>query len=124
MGFCAGNPNKASAVFFGEDETWAITHGYIEADLEEGYDGCWYKTGYAPKEIPKHDLEDRVRTMRNSLLYKYCDTLTPLRWLDLTDEQREAWVAYRRALLDLPQQEGFPWDGGGDKTPWPEIPQL
>ena len=28
---------------------------------------------------------------------------------------------YRQALRDLPAQEGAPWDGGGDKTPWPEL---
>lgn len=32
--------------------------------------------------------------------------------------------AYRQALRDLPDQPGAPWDGGGDETPWPVIPQL
>lgn len=27
---------------------------------------------------------------------------------------------YRQALRDLPAQEGAPWDGGGEATPWPE----
>ncbi|MDY0259348.1 MAG: tail fiber assembly protein [Desulfovibrio sp.] len=31
---------------------------------------------------------------------------------------------YRQALRDLPAQEGAPFDGGGDETPWPAIPQL
>lgn len=31
---------------------------------------------------------------------------------------------YRQALRDLPAQPGAPWDGGGDGTPWPVIPQL
>ena len=32
--------------------------------------------------------------------------------------------AYRQALRDLPAQEGAPWDGGGDETPWPELPKT
>lgn len=31
---------------------------------------------------------------------------------------------YRQALRDLPDQPGAPWDGGGNETPWPAIPQL
>lgn len=30
--------------------------------------------------------------------------------------------AYRTALRDLPAREGAPWDGGGAKTPWPDVP--
>ena len=42
----------------------------------------------------------------------------------LTGEQRAAVIAYRQALRDLPAQEGAPWDGGGELTPWPEMPAL
>lgn len=37
-------------------------------------------------------------------------------------DQLTAVQAYRQALRDLPAQEGAPWDGGGDETPWPELP--
>lgn len=42
----------------------------------------------------------------------------------LSAESREAVVAYRQALRDLPAQPGAPWDGGGEKTPWPSKPEL
>ncbi len=29
---------------------------------------------------------------------------------------------YRTALRNLPDQPGAPWDGGGEATPWPQIP--
>ena len=32
--------------------------------------------------------------------------------------------AYRTALRDLPDQPGAPWDGGGELTPWPELPEV
>ena len=31
---------------------------------------------------------------------------------------------YRHALRDIPVQPGAPWDGGGEKTPWPEMPTV
>ena len=40
----------------------------------------------------------------------------------LSDGQRTVLQVYRQALRDLPSQEGAPWDGGGEKTPWPESP--
>ncbi|MBD5626216.1 MAG: hypothetical protein HDQ90_01730 [Desulfovibrio sp.] len=40
----------------------------------------------------------------------------------LAEEQRAAVIACRQALRDLPAQEGAPWDGGGELTPWPALP--
>ena len=40
----------------------------------------------------------------------------------LNDTLKGAVQTYRQALRDLPSQEGAPWDGGGEETPWPEIP--
>ncbi|MGD9576289.1 tail fiber assembly protein [Desulfovibrio sp.] len=31
---------------------------------------------------------------------------------------------YRAALRDLLEQPGAPWDGGGEVTPWPELPSV
>ena len=31
---------------------------------------------------------------------------------------------YRNALRDIPAQPGAPWDGGGELTPWPELPKT
>lgn len=39
-----------------------------------------------------------------------------LRWSELTDPEREAYAALRRALLDVPAQPGFPND-----VVWPEL---
>lgn len=40
----------------------------------------------------------------------------------ISDDQRAVVQAYRQALRDLPAQSGSPWDGGGEATPWPELP--
>lgn len=45
----------------------------------------------------------------------------------LTNEEYSELLAYRQALRDLPQQEGFPWLGGGDDDdtcPWPAMPDM
>ena len=40
----------------------------------------------------------------------------------ISDDQRAVVQAYRQALRDLPAQSGAPWDGGGEATPWPDLP--
>ena len=40
----------------------------------------------------------------------------------LDNTHKEAVRLYRQALRDLPSQEGAPWDGGGESTPWPDLP--
>lgn len=42
----------------------------------------------------------------------------------ITDEQRQAILTYRQAVRDLNHQEGAPWDGGGELTPWPKEPSF
>lgn len=42
----------------------------------------------------------------------------------LTEATRTAILAYRKALRDLPQRAGAPWDGGESLTPWPVKPAL
>lgn len=42
----------------------------------------------------------------------------------LSGDSRAAVQAYRQALRDLPAQEGAPWDGGGEETPWPALPVV
>ena len=40
-----------------------------------------------------------------------------LRWADLTSDIQAAWATYRQALLDVPQQAGFP-----NTITWPTQP--
>ena len=69
----------------------------------------------------KEQYASAIRFERDRRLRK-CDKMSPMRWNVLTDEQRQAWAEYRQALLDIPQQEGFPWGGDVEKVPWPELP--
>lgn len=60
----------------------------------------------------------QVRMQRDSLLLTEVDTYNPMRWELLTEEQKNALRDYRKALLDVPQQEGFPWS-----VTWPTKPE-
>ena len=41
----------------------------------------------------------------------------------LSETSYTALLAYRQALRDIPQQDGFPWTGP-DATPWPTKPEI
>lgn len=41
----------------------------------------------------------------------------------MSEQQRQEWATYRQALRDLPEQEGFPWDGAIEGAPWPTKPE-
>lgn len=88
--------------------------------------------------IAKYNSEEaraaRVREKRDQLLAdsswiveRHRDQLANGDETTLTEEQYNEWLAYRQALRDLPQQEGFPWLGGGDDDdtcPWPAMPDM
>lgn len=77
---------------------------------------------YVPPTQAELDAQaaDAVRMQRDALLATEVDPIVsnPLRWADLTAEQQQAWASYRRALLDITAQSGFP-----HSVTWPEKPQ-
>jgi hypothetical protein len=60
-----------------------------------------------------------VRANRDGILANIVDPIVsnPLRWADFTVEKQAEWTAYRRVLLDISQQSGFPHD-----VVWPVAP--
>ena len=59
----------------------------------------------------------QVRSQRDQLLLEVDAFVgNPLRWADLSSEAQAAWATYRTALLDVPQQSGFP-----DTITWPTL---
>lgn len=68
------------------------------------------------ESIETDRLTREARAKRDNLLKETVDSVNPMRWELLTDAQKDAWRAYRQALLDIPQQDGFPWN-----IEWPEM---
>jgi hypothetical protein len=75
----------------------------------------------APYVAPVITTEIKVSMARNhrDQLLGQMDAIisNPLRWTAMTTEQQAAWSAYRQALLDVPQQAGFP-----ETINWPVAP--
>ena len=42
--------------------------------------------------------------------------MNPIRWGTLSEAEKDKWTKYRQELLDIPQQEGFPF-----KVVWPRL---
>ena len=76
----------------------------------------------APTPPTTADILTRLRHMRDARLVatdKYLLADYPISPAGLS-----AVRSYRTALRDLPDQPGAPWDGGGELTPWPELPSV
>jgi hypothetical protein len=78
---------------------------------------------YVPptKEELDAALAASIRGQRNNLLATEVDPLVtnPLRWAELTEAQQAAWTQYRRDLLDITAQAGFP-----NEVVWPTKPEV
>jgi hypothetical protein len=70
--------------------------------------GEYYATVKNP-EPTVEELQQRVRAVRNSYLETYVDPVVsnPLRWDDLTEEEKQVYKDYRRYLLDYTENENW-----------------
>lgn len=77
---------------------------------------------YVPPTQEELDAEaaEAVRYNRDMLLVSEVDPIVsnPLRWADMTAEEQEAWATYRTDLLNITEQEGFPYN-----VVWPTKPE-
>jgi hypothetical protein len=82
---------------------------------------CWKKTGEPYLEDPPPPTEEEfaqaARAERDRLLTDTVDRLNAPRWEGMTGEEKDAWREYRKALLDITKQPGFPGN-----INWPQIP--
>lgn len=75
----------------------------------------------APYDGPSEEelLGQQVRAHRDQLLTEVdAIVMNPLRWNSMTPQEQQAWADYRQALLDVPQQPGFP-----ETIDWPTKPE-
>ena len=62
---------------------------------------------------------EKIRKQRDARLRSVDEIASnPLRWGSLSSEQQEDLADYRQALLDVPQQDEFPWS-----VQWPTKPE-
>ena len=96
--------------------------GTIEVELKPSalhkiVDGKWVAPTQAEIDA---DAAATVRFQRDVLLKTEVDPIVSnqLRWGDMTPALQQAWADYRQALLDVPQQNGFPHN-----VVWPTKPE-
>ena len=97
----------------------ALTAGSKTHRLARGKDLSWSVEAIpekTPEEV-KAEASAQVRAQRDALLAVSDHLVMPD--YPLTDEQREAVKAYRQALRDVPQQDGFPLE-----VVWPKKPEV
>ena len=119
-----------------------LTHEQIEASGMLGYEHLVSPANtvvdadggitFTPPEPPSdNELFSRLRSERDTRISavlwmreRHADELALGKEASLTPEQYAALLTYIQALRDLPAQPGAPWDGGGELTPWPELPKT
>lgn len=79
-------------------------------------DGKWRRDWYV-EDAPEGVVAANVRHNRDQLLTQDVDIINAVRWNAMSEEERQAWTDYRQALLNVPQQEGFPMN-----VTWPTKP--
>ena len=96
------NLNEVTPTFNNEkcNQSWSVTE---KTDAE--------KAAYV--EL----VSNEIREQRNQLLVENVDKFNAVRWAVLTPEQQQQWIDYRQALLDIPEQSGFPFN-----IIWPNTP--
>lgn len=72
-------------------------------------------------ELANSPQEAAVYSQRELRLAEFKEIAEPDKWMQLSSAKQVEWVNYYDALMDLPNQEGFPWDGGAG-VPWPTKP--
>ena len=99
-----------------DDEDMTVNNDVLLAAMTAAGDVA----AYVPPTQAELDaaLSAQLRSERDGLLVDV-DTIAgnALRWATLSADQQNAWAVYRQALLDVPQQSGFPND-----VVWPVKP--
>ena len=95
-----------NAIMLNDPSEWIPVEGQEVANNHEGGLG-WQLTSEGwidPNAVPRVYTWDNIRVKRNIFLQK-CDW-TVLPDSQLSDEQKQQWLAYRQQLRDVP--ESFP----------------
>ena len=99
----------------------AYPKGTVEVPIRPSSLHTWGGSEWVPptQEVADAEAAIVVRATRDTALANVVDPIVsnPLRWADMTAEQQAEWAAYRRALLNITQQPGFP-----NSIIWPLAP--
>lgn len=96
-----------------DNKLWPLLHQEYEKRPK------MFKPEEPVRKFTKKELEQSIRSERDIRLNISDRLVAPDR--PCANAEKGRIHKYRQALRDLPAQKGFPWDGGGPKTPWPVL---
>ena len=73
------------------------------------------------KQVDAENVEEMdsiMRNRRNYFLTKYADTISPLRWENFSEAEKEEVRNWHKSLLDMPQSTGWPY------VAMPPVPNI
>lgn len=93
-------------------------YGVIATTLDKNAAKNAIDSGFeiAPYVEPVKTIDD-IRAERDLLLANNVDIYNPLRWAELSADQKAKVKAYRQALLDITKQDPA-------SVTWPELPAI
>ncbi len=109
--------------------TFVSPTGNLEVweDMPEGYSTveAWLiNNPPAPSTTTQEEQAANIRAERDRRLSSSdISQLTDVQH-KMTSQEALAWINYRQALRDIPQQVGFPWGGIITDAPWPTLPST
>lgn len=77
-----------------EDDTYTRVWKYVDID---GYDN-----------IPDEILDKQLRILRKRYLYKFADSISPLRWETWSEEDKQIVREWYQYVLDMPSHPSWP----------------
>lgn len=102
--------------FFEQHDKNSSTNGFYRIGTDKFNELIERGVEIAPYVEPVPTIDD-IRAERDHLLVKYVDIYNPMRWAELTAAQKETVKTYRKALLDITQQDP-------SSVIWPEPPLI
>jgi hypothetical protein len=89
-----------------------VTHLQVWHETTPVLDGNVWKQSYTVSDVSAEDLASRTEGKKEELRNQRNQLLKDSDWTQVADSpvNKDVWAAYRQALRDVPDQEGFPWD--------------
>ena len=118
--FFGVDPIKSSRPFAPSSEDKIVVENGIEQNAEGDWVTAWVEQDkYASEEEKAADAAAAISVKSIEMREKRDEMLSRTDWMALSDVTMSAeWRAYRQALRDIPEQEGFP-----DNVVWPTKPE-
>lgn len=93
----------------------AIPNGVFSETAQAG--DMYIDNTFVPTPLDTEELAQSIRNQRDALLQQHIDVINPVQWAAMPEQHQAVLSAYRQALLDVPQQAGFPTE-----VTFPQLP--